>query len=44
MIRLIDNNGYIWKPHNFSDEYFYCIKLNKIEWIKHIQVKRIIKA
>jgi hypothetical protein len=44
MIRLIDNNGYIWKPYQFSDDYFYCIELNKIEWIKYIPVKKILEV
>lgn len=44
MIRIIDKSGYIWKPYNFSDDYFYCIKLNKIEWIKNIDVKKIIEV
>lgn len=42
MIRIIDQDNNIWKPYKLSDDYFYCIKLNKIEWIKYINVKKII--
>ena len=43
MIRIIDKAGYIWRPYNLSDEYFYCIELNKIEWINYISVKKIME-
>lgn len=44
MIRIIDAAGNVWKPCQYSDEYFYCIKLNKIEWIKYINVKKIMEV
>ena len=40
MVRILDKNNNIWKPYQFSDDYFYCIKLNKIEWIKNIDIKK----
>lgn len=42
MIRIIDVNGDVWQPYQYDDEYFYCIRLDKIEWIKYINVKKII--
>ena len=39
-VRILDKSGNVWKPYNFSDTYFYCIKLDKIEHIRDISIKK----